>query len=112
MPTRTYVGGVSPITFILPSGPVDVATGETVELTDADIVQLGEHPDWAADELPDGSVQDVLAWVGDDAERAGQALAAERAGKERSSLIEKLEQLSAPAESGADEASDNESQED
>lgn len=46
------------------------------------------------DEVPDGSAKDVLAWVGDDQERALQALAAEE-GKEspRKGLVANLEKL-------------------
>lgn len=45
--------------------------------------------------VPDGSVADVLEWVDGDTARAHQALAAERAGKNRSSLVTQLEQLTA-----------------
>jgi hypothetical protein len=39
----------------------------------------------------DLTVREVLEWVGDDAARAATALAAERAGKNRKSLIDQLE---------------------
>lgn len=45
----------------------------------------------AAQGPPDGTVQDVLDWVGDDPDRARQALEAERAGQNRSTLISELE---------------------
>jgi hypothetical protein len=38
-------------------------------------------------------VAEVLAWVGDDPERAAQALQAERDGQQRSTLIARLEEL-------------------
>lgn len=46
----------------------------------------------AAVDVPDGTIDDVLAWVGDDAERARQAIAAENAegGKARKTLVEQL----------------------
>jgi hypothetical protein len=44
---------------------------------------------------PEGTVSEVLRWVGDDPGRAGQALDAERAGRRRSSLIAELERLGA-----------------
>jgi hypothetical protein len=42
-------------------------------------------------EVPDGTVEDVKSWVGDDPERARQALEAERAGQNRSTLVTYLE---------------------
>jgi hypothetical protein len=52
-----------------------------------------EHPD--GDELDvDGTAADVLAWVGDNPERAKQALDAEQAkDKPRSTLVKQLEKL-------------------
>lgn len=44
-----------------------------------------------AGEVPDGTVGEVLDWVGDDPDRARQALEAERAGQNRSTLISELE---------------------
>lgn len=41
---------------------------------------------------PNGTIEDVKAWVGDDRERAGSALTAERGGQNRSSLITWLEE--------------------
>lgn len=43
--------------------------------------------------VPEGSIKEVLAWVGDDAEKAQKALEAENNGDKRSSLISKLEAL-------------------
>lgn len=45
------------------------------------------------DPVPTGSIDDVLAWVGDDHDRAQRALEAERAGQQRTTLIGKLEAL-------------------
>lgn len=44
-------------------------------------------------DVPDGTVQDVLDWVGDDPGRAQAALDAEDAGQQRSTLITRLEAL-------------------
>lgn len=44
-------------------------------------------------DVPEGTVADVLAWVGDDPDRARQALAAEQDGQQRSTLITRLEEL-------------------
>ena len=51
---------------------------------------LGSGP-----EVPDGSVDEVLAWVGDDRDRAAQALEVEQAKDEdaRKTLLEPLEDL-------------------
>jgi len=46
--------------------------------------------------VPEGTVQDVLDWVGDDPERAQEALDAEQAGAGRSTLIAKLEAIASP----------------
>lgn len=51
----------------------------------------GEPP---ADEVPDGSADEVLIWVGDDKERASWALDVERQRPSpRSTLVAKLEKL-------------------
>jgi hypothetical protein len=42
---------------------------------------------------PSGTISDVLAWVGDDAQRARAALEAEQAGTQRSTLIAQLERI-------------------
>lgn len=43
--------------------------------------------------VPQGTMQDVLNWVGDDPGRAQEALDAERAGQNRSTLISQLEAI-------------------
>ena len=40
--------------------------------------------------VPDGSVAEVLAWVGDDIDRANAALEAEEAGKRRKGILKAL----------------------
>jgi hypothetical protein len=44
-------------------------------------------------EVPEGPAARVLEWVGDDRERASAALAAEKSGQARKTLIAKLEGL-------------------
>ncbi|MEV0608122.1 hypothetical protein AB0I61_17325 [Polymorphospora rubra] len=51
--------------------------------------------DGSVDEVPTGSIADVLEWVGDDPDRAQRALDAEQAGKARTSLMPELERLAA-----------------
>lgn len=48
--------------------------------------------------VPDGTVQEVLDWVGDDPARAEQALEAERLGAGRSTLITRLEAIASPTQ--------------
>lgn len=45
------------------------------------------------EEVPAGSIKDVLGWVGEDVTRAQKALDAENDGEKRSTLIAKLEAL-------------------
>ena len=66
----------------------------------------GDAPEPGEDDVPDGPVPvdgtavDVLDWVGDDPERAAEALAAEQAkDKPRSTLVKQLEKL---ADSGGE----------
>jgi hypothetical protein len=47
----------------------------------------------AVETAPEGTAREVLAWVGDDPQRACTALEAEQAGRQRSSLIAELERL-------------------
>lgn len=66
--------------------PATVATSEAESEPAAD-----------PDAVPDGPAADVLGWVGEDTERAGRALAAERErAKPRVSVVEPLEELLAP----------------
>lgn len=51
----------------------------------------------ADDEVPTGSADKVLAWVGDDTDRAAKALAAEQAAKRpRKGLVDALTALTTP----------------
>lgn len=47
----------------------------------------------ADSEVPTGTTKDVLAWVGNDPEKAKLALAAEEKGEKRSTLITKLNEV-------------------
>lgn len=56
------------------------------------VLSPGDEPD--GDEVPDGSAKDVLAWVGDDPERALQAFDVEHAkDSPRKVLLATLEKL-------------------
>lgn len=68
-----------------------VATGLTAEVEEEPVVQDGEGGLPYA-EVPDGSVTDVLAWVGDDYDRATAALNVEQAkSTPRVTLVQQLE---------------------
>ncbi|HEV2778552.1 MAG TPA: hypothetical protein VGX25_04055 [Actinophytocola sp.] len=79
---RTLVaadGSLSPYAGPVPDRPVDV------DLDEEGLVD--------GDEVPEGSADVVLAWVGTDPARARRALEAEQAGQQRTTLIAKLEKL-------------------
>lgn len=63
------------------------------------------------DVVPDGTVQEVVDWVGDDPARAQQALDAERAGQNRTTLIAQLEPIAAKEASAVTETTTPEQQE-
>jgi hypothetical protein len=72
--------------------------GAAVEPSDEEARALLEPPpEQPPAELDiDGTAADVLAWVGEDLERAAEALAAEQAkDKPRSTLVKQLEKLAA-----------------
>lgn len=46
-----------------------------------------------SEEVPVGTVDEILNWVGDDKDRAKAALKAEKSGKKRKSLIEELNDI-------------------
>jgi hypothetical protein len=54
--------------------------------------QPSEQPS-EGDDVPSGTIDEVLGWVGDDHDRAQRALDAERAGQNRSTLITQLEAI-------------------
>lgn len=82
-------------------------TGKVVEVPDAEAFryrnrrwELVTEPsafrhqpagqDWEPTEVPQGTIAEVLAWVGDNDLRRQSALTVERAGKNRKTLIDKL----------------------
>lgn len=52
-----------------------------------------EAPVTEEQSVPEGSIKEVLAWVGDDATKAQAALDAENAGDKRTTLITKLDAI-------------------
>jgi len=72
-----------------------VKRGESIDVPDHVAESLCEQDAWADGSAgpADGTVDDVIARVGDDIDKARQALDAERAGKGRKGLLEHLEHL-------------------
>lgn len=77
---------------------VSLPRHEAHRLLDAGLARLPEQGQAKESEKSD-RVADVLASVGDDKDKAAAALETERAGKNRPSLIEKLEQITNEKES-------------
>lgn len=67
----------------------EVGPGDPTLPKDEDGVPQEQADDGS--DVPDGTVQEVLDWVGDDPERAQRALDVERSGQNRSSLVAELE---------------------
>lgn len=56
-------------------------------------VPEGDGAEAVVSEVPSGTIPQVLEWVGDDLDRAADALAAEQSGEGRVSLVERLESM-------------------
>lgn len=101
MPDLTYTGP-------FPRGEVRTADrlvpftkGTTVEFTDDEAKHLGDE--WAGDTAPD-TVAEIKKWVGDDPDRAQQALDAETArSKPRKTLVDFLTTIATPGDNNAQE---------
>ena len=80
---------------------LDTQTGRTIQATGARADYFRQSParfqeqgrSVSTDDVPDGTIAEVLDWVGDDELRRVAALMAEQheSGKQRSTLIEKLD---------------------
>jgi hypothetical protein len=69
---------------------------ETVVETIVEPVQPATEETPAANdkiEVPEGSIKEVLAWVGEDVDKAKAALEAEEAGENRKTLVTKLKEI-------------------
>jgi hypothetical protein len=67
-------------------GPREPGDDAGDDAGDDDSEDYDEDPD-----VPDGTVNEVLDWVGDDHERAQRALQVERSGQNRQTLVTELE---------------------
>lgn len=120
--TLTYEGPARAGRVVLPTRTVRFTRGVPLEFTAAEAAELdaeywhgdrigvpvggprtgqtvgpGETGELDVDGPPEGTVTEVLAWVDGDPDRAAEALAAEHAGKARTSLINQLSELSTGA---------------
>jgi hypothetical protein len=71
---------------------IELPRAEANRLLFAGLARLPKAPE----PVKSDRVEDVLAEVGDDPEKAAAALAAERDGKNRTTLVSKLESISNP----------------
>ena len=76
-----------------PYAPHTEAPEAAVEVEKEETVQEPEETTEEAQGVPDGSAAEVLEWVGDDKDRAKEALEAEDAGQQRIGLTRKLKEL-------------------
>ena len=72
---------------------LDTQTGRTIQASGARADYFRQSPARFQEQgaVPDGTIAEVLEWVGDDDGRRQAALDAEKAGKQRATLIEKLD---------------------
>lgn len=71
--------------------PAHTETRDTTEEAQAAVLAVQEEE--VESNVPVGSIKEVLAWVGDDQERALEALEAEEAGSQRKTLVGALEEI-------------------
>lgn len=92
---RTVVTTHDHTSWVLdPDGVITHVDLPTVPAADG---EASSEPAADPEAVPEGPTAGVLTWVGDDLERAGRALAAERERpKPRTSVVEPLEKLLAP----------------
>lgn len=66
---------------------------ETVEVVEDTAPETPNTPEEATSEVPTGTIKEVLDWVGDDADRAVEALTEEESGERRKTLTKALEDI-------------------
>lgn len=92
------VGGELAAYLVSTRSPVEPLDDEARALFEGDAPVADREPTDGELDI-DASAADVLAWVGDDSERAAEALAAEQAkDKPRSTLVKQLEKLAVSGE--------------
>lgn len=76
-----------------PYAPRTQAPIASVEAEETEEVQESTETAPEPQGVPDGPAAEVLAWVGEDKDRAAEALEAEEAGQQRVGLTKKLKEL-------------------
>lgn len=77
-----------------PHKEVSELTVEAAKTDEApEVEETEEAPEEAVQGVPEGSAAEVLEWVGDDKDRAKEALKAEEDGQQRIGLTRKLKEL-------------------
>lgn len=80
-----------------PYAPHEEASELTVEAAKVEeapeVEETEEAPEEATQGVPEGSAAEVLEWVGEDKDRAKEALEAEEKGHQRIGLTRKLKEL-------------------
>lgn len=87
MSTHNPYEGTTPI-FV---EHVAVANAAEPEEVSGETPQTTAAP--AVDPVPEGTAKEVLAWVGEDKERAARALVAEVEGNDRKTLVKALREI-------------------
>jgi hypothetical protein len=72
------------------SKPAVEEADASVTLPEATAVEAQEAPQTEEPTVPEGSIKDVLSWVGEDPTKAQIALDAENSGEKRKTLIKEL----------------------
>ena len=76
----------------------DSRTGQTIETNNPTrarayrrlAARYTEQADTVVDDVPDGTVPEILEWAGDDPDRRTRALETERRGKQRKGILDGL----------------------
>ncbi len=85
-------------TLVTEDGQTEPYNGDPARLEDPRLAADAGEGEPSAPRPPEGTADEVLAWVGEDAERAAAALEAEQArAKPRSTLVAQLEKLAESA---------------
>jgi hypothetical protein len=70
--------------------PVETADDSEKAVEELTAIETAPPVSDTEDEVPTGTIAEILAWVGTDRDRAARALAAEQAGQNRKSLLKNL----------------------
>lgn len=74
-----------------PYKPRKKSTEEAV--VEETVVETPKAEEIDSNEVPEGTIKEVLDWVGEDVDRAVEALSAEESGERRKTLVKSLEEI-------------------